>query len=446
MVNEFDMRKHRFLYGKYLAVVIVILGILLSAACKSSDKGPETSSDTSVSAMSTATESAGGETDGSTTASAAAVSSETEDIEPGSSETDGSESDTSDTELSETEDSSDGVGSSDTESTAVPSETTGFEVRFLDVGQGDAALVCCDGHYMLIDGGPSESSDRIYAYLKNAGIAHLDYVVATHPDEDHIGGLSGALEYASADCVLCPVREDDSYSFKSLADRIQRQQARLEVPDAGMEFELGSAHCVVVGPIEDAGKTNNCSIVLHISYGSTSFLFTGDAEETEEESILHSGQLFKADVLKVSHHGSEYSTTSSFLEAVKPSIAIISCGEGNDFGFPTQPVLDRLKDLGVDLYRTDLHGDIVVRSDGETITVETQKTSDADVFASPVLEPAEPDDGLEHDYVINVKSKKFHKPDCDAVSKMDEKNKKEYHGTRSSLIEDGYAPCKMCDP
>ncbi|MBO4928003.1 MAG: MBL fold metallo-hydrolase [Clostridiales bacterium] len=325
-------------------------------------------------------------------------------------------------------------------------ETIGFEVYFLDVGQGDSALVCCDNHYMLIDGGPSKSSDVVYSFLKNHEITNLDYIVATHPDEDHIGGIPGALEFSEVEEFLSPVEDDDSYSFRSILDRLQKQQAEFVVPSCGMEFDLGSAHCFVVGPVENAGKLNNRSIVIRIVYGNTSFLFTGDAESEEEESILQSGQTLSSDVMKVSHHGSEYSTTDMWLDAVRPSIAIISCGQGNDFGFPTNPVLERLKEHGISAYRTDLQGDILVRSDGETISVETEKETDMDVFSAPEIEPAEPDDGLEHDYIINTKTGKFHKPDCEAVSKMDEKNRKEYHGTRTSLIEEGYVPCKMCNP
>lgn len=321
-----------------------------------------------------------------------------------------------------------------------------LEVYFIDVGQGDASLLCCDGQYMLIDGGPPESSDVIFAFLREHDIAKLDYIVATHPDADHIGGLAAALEASEVGRAFCPVLEYDNYSFQAFSDRLVRQQAKLEIPVLGMEFELGGALCTVVGPTEESEKTNNNSIVIRVTFGNTSFLFTGDAEGVEENSILKSGCVVTSDVLKVSHHGSEYATTDAWLEEVKPSIAVISCGMDNSYGFPTAPVLTRLKQRGVNLYRTDLQGDILIRSDGERLEVTTEKDTDQDVFTEPILEPAVPDDGLEHDYVINVRTGKFHNPDCDAVSKMDEKNKQEYHGTRNSLIEKGYAPCKMCAP
>ena len=341
-----------------------------------------------------------------------------------------------------------GIDTTESPSTESTTDVSGgvLEVYFIDVGQGDASLLCSDGHYMLIDGGPSDSSDVIFAFLREHDIAKLDYIVATHPDADHIGGLAAALEASEVGRAFCPVLEYDNYSFQAFSDRLVRKQVELETPSCGMVFELGSAHCTVIGPTEESEKTNNNSIVIRVAFGNTSFLFTGDAEGVEEDSILKSGCVVASDVLKVSHHGSEYATTDAWLEEVKPSIAVISCGMDNSYGFPTAPVLKRLQQRGVTLYRTDLQGDILIRSDGERIEVTTEKNTDQDVFTEPILEPSVSDDGLEHDYVINVRTGKFHNPDCDAVSKMDEKNKQEYHGTRNSLIEEGYAPCKMCAP
>ena len=433
--------KKRRSQWKHLIEMILICALVLASACgkventvSSATSEKETSSmqavetDTSITSSSekTSESSATTETSITETSTTESVETETPSQEP-------SVSETIETESPSTESTTDVSGGV-------------LEVYFIDVGQGDASLLCCDGHYMLIDGGPPDSSDVIFAFLREHDIAKLDYIVATHPDADHIGGLAAALEASEVGRAFCPVLEYDNYSFQAFSDRLVRQQVELETPSCGMVFELGSAHCTVIGPTEESEKTNNNSIVIRVAFGNTSFLFTGDAEGVEEDSILKSGCGVASDVLKVSHHGSEYATTDAWLEEVKPSIAVISCGMENSYGFPTAPVLKRLQQRGVTLYRTDLQGDILIRSDGERLEVTTEKNTDQDVFTEPILEPSVPDDGLDHDYVINVRTGKFHNPDCDAVSKMDEKNKQEYHGTRNSLIEEGYAPCKMCAP
>ncbi len=421
--------KKRRSQWKHLIEMILICALVLASACGKTDATTETSipSDSVTVMESSETE----------TSESQLTESTTETTMKEIPESDTSAEETSETESAATDPSTDST-----------TDMIGgaLEVYFIDVGQGDASLLCCDGHYMLIDGGPPDSSDVIFAFLREHDIAKLDYIVATHPDADHIGGLAAALEASEVGRAFCPVLEYDNYSFQAFSDRLVRQQVELETPSCGMVFELGSAHCTVIGPTEESEKTNNNSIVIRVAFGNTSFLFTGDAEGVEEDSILKSGCVVASDVLKVSHHGSEYATTDAWLEEVKPSIAVISCGMENSYGFPTAPVLKRLQQRGVTLYRTDLQGDILIRSDGERLEVTTEKDTDQDVFTEPILEPSVPDDGLDHDYVINVRTGKFHNPDCDAVSKMDEKNKQEYHGTRNSLIEEGYAPCKMCAP
>ncbi len=421
--------KKRRSQWKHLIGMILIFALVLAAGCVKTDATAETSihSDSVTVMESSETETSESQLTESTTETTMKEIPESDTSAEGTSET---ESAATDPSTDSTTDVSGGV----------------LEVYFIDVGQGDASLLCCDGHYMLIDGGPPESSDVIFAFLREHDIEKLDYIVATHPDADHIGGLAAALEASEVGRAFCPVLKYDNYSFQAFSDRLVRQQVELETPSCGMVFELGSAHCTVIGPTEESEKTNNNSIVIRVAFGNTSFLFTGDAEGVEEDSILKSGCDLASDVLKVSHHGSEYATTDAWLEEVKPSIAVISCGMDNSYGFPTAPVLKRLQQRGVTLYRTDLQGDILIRSDGVRLEVTTEKDTDQDVFTEPILEPSVPDDGLEHDYVINVRTGKFHNPDCDAVSKMDEKNKQEYHGTRNSLIEEGYAPCKMCAP
>ena len=195
-------------------------------------------------------------------------------------------------------------------------EGSGFEVHFIDVGQADSALVICDGHYMLIDGGNAEDSDLVYAYLEQHGAKHLDCMVASHAHEDHIGGLSGALNYATVDTALCPVTEYNTNVFKNMVYYLGEQGKSLTVPEPGDKFSLGSAEIEILGPVKEYDGTNDTSIVLRIDYGETSFLFTGDMEKGAEADLIDSGANLKADVLKAGHHGSDTSSSYQFIREV----------------------------------------------------------------------------------------------------------------------------------
>lgn len=273
--------------------------------------------------------------------------------------------------------------------TTVPTLPQGSElqVRFLDVGQADAALVSCDGHHMLIDGGNRGDSNLIYAVLQREEISYLDMVVATHAHEDHIGGLPGAFQYASAGLTLCPVTTYDSEVFETFAAKAREKGGGLTVPQPGDTYPLGSATVTILG-VNGEADTNNTSIVLRIDYGETSFLFTGDAEREAEQVILDSGLPLGATVLKVGHHGSDTSTTYPFLREIMPQYAVISVGTGNSYGHPTEETLSRLRDAGVEVFRTDMQGDIVCTSDGKTVTVQPQRNQNADTLGPAA--PTEP--------------------------------------------------------
>ena len=164
-----------------------------------------------------------------------------------------------------------------------------FWIEFIDVGQGDSALIQCDGHYMLIDGGPPSASSIVYTILKNKEIDKLDYMIATHPDADHIGGLSGALNFASVGVCYSPVESHDTKTFESLVKYLNKQNASITVPTTGTEFQLGRATVEILGPIHKSDDTNNNSIVTRITVGEVSFLFMGDAELEEEKSLIEAG-------------------------------------------------------------------------------------------------------------------------------------------------------------
>ncbi len=248
-----------------------------------------------------------------------------------------------------------------------------FEVHYIDVGQADSELVICDGKTMLIDGGNAEDSNLIVSYLRDLNIDYLDYVVCTHAHEDHVGGLAGALHECEAGHVLCSTNSYNSKVFKNFKRYSKERGREIEIPSAGDSFSLGESSVEIFSPAKEYEELNNNSIVLKVTYGDTSFLFTGDAEREAESDMLDGGFDLTADVLKVGHHGSNSSSSYPFLREVMPKYAVISCGRDNSYGHPHREPLSRLADVGAKVYRTDEQGHIIARSDGRSITFETQK-------------------------------------------------------------------------
>ena len=256
--------------------------------------------------------------------------------------------------------------------TTITAFAEGLTVRFLDVGQADAAILTCDGETLMIDGGNAGDSDFIYSYLKNTlGLTHIDYMIATHPHEDHIGGLSAALNACTVGMLYSPVTEYDSKPFSSLLKYADRQGIEITVPNVGDKFTLGEAEVQILSPCRDYSDMNDMSIAVRVVYGETAFLFTGDAGWDAEHDLLESGYPLSTDVLKVAHHGSDTSTCYAFLRAVMPRYAVISVGEGNAYGHPSEATLSRLRDAGSIILRTDIDGDIVFHSNREDVWVET---------------------------------------------------------------------------
>lgn len=247
------------------------------------------------------------------------------------------------------------------------------EVHFIDVGQGDAILIRAHGSKaMLIDGG--EAGSGVLEYLRSKGVQQLDMVVATHPHSDHIGGLVEVLQAIPVAEVVTNGQPHTTKTYERFLDAIAAAKAKYREVKRGDRLQLGDLSFGVLHPTSATGSNlNNQSVVLRMVHGQVTFLFTGDAEQEAEASMLRSSVPVGATVLKVGHHGSRTASSPEFLGLVRPEIAVYSAGVGNTYGHPHPETLAALANIGAKVYGTDTHGTVVVTSDGTGYSVMTSK-------------------------------------------------------------------------
>ena len=254
----------------------------------------------------------------------------------------------------------------------VPADS--LRVFLLDVGQGDAVLLCTDSHSVLIDGGEPDRGTSVVQMIRAAGVNRLDCVINSHPHADHIGGLAAVLEQIPVGALYLPEIPENLmptvWSFTHILEIAEKKQIPVRTPECGETVPLGAAELEFLSTdntkFEDL---NDCSLVCRVCCGRRRFLFTGDLGEAGEQAMLEAGLPLSADVLKAGHHGSSHSSTAAFLDAVRPEYAAVSCGAMNDYGHPAERTLRRLHEIGCAVYRTDLDGSVLFETDGSHMTV-----------------------------------------------------------------------------
>lgn len=304
-------------------------------------------------------------------------------------------------------------------------------VHYLDVGQADSILIQSPtGKTMLIDAGNNGDSTTIKNYLKKLNIKNIDVLLATHPHEDHIGGMAEIVNSYTIGKIYMPKAVTTTKTYNDMLTAIKAKGLKVTAVTAGVVIDLDSTlKLIMLAPNATEYKDlNNYSAVIKLTYSKTSFLFTGDAEAMSEKEMLDKKYDVGADVLKVAHHGSNSSSSVAFLKAVAPKHAIISVGKDNDYGHPDKTILDRFAVAKINVYRTDLAGTIIATSDGNTVTVN--KTVAQVTNTKPVVQTV---------YVTKT-GKKYHKDGCKSLSSS------KIAINLADAKANGYSPCSICKP
>lgn len=243
--------------------------------------------------------------------------------------------------------------------TTIPNDGN-LRVYCLDVGQGDSILISNNEKTMLIDASTNEMGNTVVKYLQDLGISKIDYLVGTHPHEDHIGGLDNVIKNFEIGSIYMPNVPATTKTYEDVLKAVASKKLKITTPNVGDIFYVGDAKCEVMAVGDNKKEFNECSIVIKMDFNGVSYLFTGDADDVVESSRSWP----EIDILKVGHHGSRTSTTTEFLNQIKPKIALISVGKDNKYGHPTEDALSRLTNIGSKIYRTD---------EDETILITEQK-------------------------------------------------------------------------
>lgn len=261
-----------------------------------------------------------------------------------------------------------------------------IEVHYIDVGQGDSILIKQGNNSMLIDAGENHYGEAVVDYIRGNEIDTLDYVIGTHPHSDHIGGLDDVINSFNIGKIIMPKVTHTTKTFEDVIMAIKNKEMKITTPIVGDVYKLGDAKFTILGPNKDNyNNLNDYSVLIKLEYGNNHFVFTGDAEMEAETEVTENGLDIKADVLKVSHHGSNTSTTEIFLNKVDPDFAVITVGAENRYGHPDNEVLNRLEERNIKIYRSDDHGNILAIGDGKNIKFKTQNSLNKELRLEEIL-------------------------------------------------------------
>ncbi len=339
------------------------------------------------------------------------------------------------------------------------SENTDMAVHFLDVGQGLSILVQSGGQNLLYDGGDRSASSFVVSYLKKQNVETIDYLIASHYDSDHISGLVGCLNAFETKQVIGPDYQQDSSIYRSFQKAVSKEGLRIRHPKPGNSYSFGTGSFTILAPEEIGSNDNDNSIVIRLENGDSSFLFTGDAEADSEKTMCQSDLELECDVLCLGHHGSATATSWDFLRETVPEYAVISCGTGNSYGHPHKDTMDKLQDMEIPVFRTDLQGTVIAVSDGEDITWDQEPCNDyspsedsdqgtvpssaSQKTAASTPVPAAPEpaqDTVDTMVWLSATGSKYHRiPDC---GNMNPDTARQI--SRSEAESQGYEPCKKC--
>lgn len=337
-------------------------------------------------------------------------------------------------------------------------------VHFLDVGQGLSVFVQSGDENLLYDGGDSENSSFVVAYLKEHGVTTIDYLISSHYDEDHVSGLIGCVNVFNVENVIGSDYVHDSKTYQSFINAVNSKGLTIHHPTVGEKLTFGSGSFIILAPETiDENNSNDNSIAIKLVNGDNSFIFVSDAESSSESAMCQSGINLDCDILVPSHHGSATATSWEFLQETVPEYAVISCGEGNQYGHPHKDTMDKLEAMDIQVYRTDIQGTITVVSDGKNLTWDQEPCNDYSLgdtedigtepqkeettpeptvtptsTPEPTVEIQEPEIG-EMVWLSKTGSKYHNKPNC---GRMNPDNA--WQVSRSDAESMGYEACKNC--
>lgn len=341
-------------------------------------------------------------------------------------------------------------------------------VHFLDVGQGLSILAQSDSQTLIYDGGDSDKSSFVVAYLKEQGITDIDYLISSHYDSDHVNGLIGCLNAFDVENVICSDYVHDSDTYQSFINTAQSNGLELQHPAVGTAFTFGTGSFEILAPSEiDQNDSNGNSVAIKLTNGNNSFIFTGDAESSSESAMCASGINLDCDVLVPGHHGSATATSWEFLEKTVPEYAVISCGADNQYGHPDKDTMDKLQSMDIQVFRTDKQGTITVTSDGTNLTwstdpcndytsgdindtgtqpqepaqdTQSQQTTQPEQTAPSTSQTVEEVPGSTEQVWVSATGSKYHnKPDC---GNMNPDNARQMTRTEAEAM--GLEACKKC--